>query len=663
MGICGNKQKDEILSISSFFKDSIKNMKNTPHKSDFFYFTEKLLNFRFYIKLYNDNEKSTRLITKQIGPNEKNILKVIKAIDQIEGRELHFFSLNSLSFLSPESHNFHNNITNKIINNNNLKNNSENSNIKNITNNDLRYNLSHSFKKLCRYKKQKINKILIIGPPNNIRWLIWYSMAKNKYFEIEKKIGIKNSNIFNYLINSNLNPEIEKKIKNDLPNTLPNIKYFKNPNWIKSLFNLLKAYSIYDKEIGYKNGMNNIAANILIVSDCNEIESFRFLRFLYSNYYGLSFRDFFKENSSKLNFYSFLIMELIKERIYPIYEIISKFQIDNELWLNKWIINLFEVLFDFCIIIRLYDCMITFGINFLINFTLGLLKYYQDNIINFKDKSSFLNFFSRKIQFKNDNDILIYRERIIKLSLNFNISQETIIRILNNYNQEMKMKNNINLIYEINQNNNENNNEVEIMKLIEKKINNSKVNLIFDLNTDNNNIKDNRLKNKNDHNNDIINNYNENNENKSFNSDEEINTSKKKRILNEYVLFSDISNSIEDDNKFNLNQKEHFNFDIDKENNTYRSEFFYNNDNKYINKGMIEKNEEEIEEEQLKEVINKKLIKNEIEESIKEINKYNENQIIKNEIKDNKIKLEYEKEKVESDEDSIIPIDTLSNAQ
>ncbi len=594
MGICGNKQKDEILSISSFFKDSIKNMKNTPHKSDFFYFTEKLLNFRFYIKLYNDNEKSTRLITKQIGPNEKNILKVIKAIDQIEGRELHFFSLNSLSFLSPESHNFHNNITNKIINNNNLKNNSENSNIKNITNNDLRYNLSHSFKKLCRYKKQKINKILIIGPPNNIRWLIWYSMAKNKYFEIENKIGIKNSNIFNYLINSKLNPEIEKKIKNDLSNTLPNIKHFKKPNWIKSLFNLLKAYSIYDKEIGYKNGMNNIAANILIVSDCNEIESFRFLRFLYSNYYGLSFRDFFKENSSKLNFYSFLILELIKERIYPIYEIISKFQFENELWLNKWIINLFEVLFDFCVIIRLYDCMITLGINFLINFTLGLLKYYQNNIIKFKDKSAFLNFFSRKIKFKNDNDILIYRERLIKLSLDFNISHETIIRILNNYNQEMKMKNNINLIYKINQNNNENNNEVEIMKLIEKKINNSKVNLIFDLNTDNNNIKDNRLKNKNAHNNDIINNYNENNENKSFNSDEEINTSKKKRILNEYVLFSDISNSIEDDNKFNLNQKEHFNFDIDKENNTYRSEFFYNNDNKYINKGMIEKNEEEI---------------------------------------------------------------------
>ena len=675
MGICGNKQKDETLSISSIFKDSIKNMKNTPNKSDFFYFTEKILNFRFYIKLYNDNEKSTRLITKQIGPNEKNIFKVIKAIDQIEGRELHYFSLNSLSFLSPESNNFHINNINKINNHNNLKNSSENTNIKNISNNELRYSLIHSFKKLCRYKKQKVNKILLIGPPNNIRWVIWYSMAKNKYFEIENKIGIKNSNIFNYLINSKLNPEIEKKIKNDLFNTLPNIKHFKKPNWIKSLFNLLKAYSIYDKEIGYKNGMNNIAANILIVSDCNEIESFQFLRFFYSNYYGLSFRDFFKENSSKLNFYSFLILELIKERIYPIYEIISKFQIENDLWLNKWIINLFEVLFDFCVIIRLYDCMISLGINFLINFTLGLLKYYQNNIIKFKDKSAFLNFFSRKIKFKNDKDILIYRERLIKLSLDFNISHETIIRILNNYNQEMKLKNTNNLIYEIEQNKNENNNEVEMMKFIEKEINGSKVNFIFDDNTEKNNIKNNRFKNKNYNYSDIFNNNNKYNEKKSFISDEEINTSKKKRILNENMLFNDNSNTIEDDNKFTLNQNEHFNFDIDKENNTYRNEIFDNNNNKNINKGMILKDEEdendskkvnqfdekEIEEEQLEEIIHKKMLKEEIEDSIKKINKKNENQIIKDEIKVNIIKLKDEKEKEESDEDSIIPIDTSSN--
>ena len=687
MGICGNKQKEETLSISSVFKDSIKNMKNTPQKSEFFYFTEKILNFRFYIKLYNDNEKSTRLITKQIGRNEKNIFKVIKAIDQIEERELYYFSLNSLSLQSPESNNiFH-------INHNNLKNNSENTNIKNISNDDLRVSLINSFKILCKYKKRKINKILLIGPPNNIRWLMWYSYSKNKYFQIENKIDINNSQIYNYLINSNLNPEIEKKINNDLINTLPNVKYFKNPNWIKSLFNLLKAYSIYDKEIGYKNGMNNIAANILIVSDCNEIESFQFLRFFYSNYYGLSFRDFFKENSPKLHFYSYLIMELIKQRISPIYETISKLQIDNELWLNKLIISIFEVLFDFCIIIRLYDCMISLGINFLINFILALLKNYQNKIINFKDKSSFLHFFSKKIKFKNDNDILIYRERIIKLSLGFNISQETIKIILNNYNNEMKLKNNNDLIYEIIQNKNDKNFEVEMMNFIDKEINGSKEKLMYDENTENNKVKikknkNNGFQNKNDNNDE-----NENNENNNFNDYEEINTNKKKKTLNELILFNTISNDIEDENKISLNQNESFNFDIDKENNTYRNKLFDNNNDNKIIKGTFVKNdenenknqfeEEEIEETQLNEIINKKWKKNEIENKIKEVNKENGIQIQKDEIKYNQIKVENEKEnekeekkekekkkdkekekeKEESDEDSIIPIDISSNEQ
>jgi len=59
------------------------------------------------------------------------------------------------------------------------------------------------------------------------------------------------------------------------------------------------------------------------------------------------------------------------------------------------------------------------------------------------------------------------------------------------------------------------------------------------------------------------------------------------------MLFNDNSNTIEDDNKFTLNQNEHFNFDIDKENNTYRNEIFDNNIDKNINKGMILKDEED----------------------------------------------------------------------
>ena len=96
MGSCASKNKNRdnvLLSINSLF-----NIKNKPngvngsksvrepcYTSDFYFFIEWIFSFRFYIKLYNDDQ-NTRLITMVNGPNDRNIIKVIKAIDQIDGK-------------------------------------------------------------------------------------------------------------------------------------------------------------------------------------------------------------------------------------------------------------------------------------------------------------------------------------------------------------------------------------------------------------------------------------------------------------------------------------------------------------------------------------------------------------------------------------------------
>ncbi len=672
MGVCSSKEKNDSLSISSYFKGSTKNNNINTQKSDFFNFTEWILGFQFYIKLQNDNGRITKLITKHLGSNEKNIFKVIKAIDQLEGKEFHEFT-NSLSLQSSKRSNntkFYSNNNNININrtginlNDNMKN-SENSNIKVINNNDLRLILSNFIDRLCTNKIKKIQKILLIGPPNNIRWLIWLSIAKNKFFEIESLTGVNNSQIYNNLINYSPNPEIDKQIREDLKNTLPNIKYFKNQNWLNSLYNILKVFSIYDKKIGYKKGMNDIVGNILIVSDCNEVESFQFLRYLFSNYYGLAIREFFKDDSIRFNFYSFLINELIRERIFPIYEIISKLQIEKEMWLDKWIITLYGILFDFSINIRLFDCMIALGLNFLINYTLGLLKYYQNVIVQFKDRNSFLNFFERKLKFKTDNDIFIYRERIVKLALEFNISHATIKRIEDKFNLEMKMKNTNNMIYKhfqysrfsVKNNNKENNHEVDIMKSIRRSIYGSKENFELDKNDinieDENNL-NNKIKNNNNNingNKNIIKNNIKNNINSNINSN-----IKNSFINNESKNDSESENS---DNVINTNKKKDFNesFDDNEEDNqiklrkdfpniknnyfnvkTYRENIRYNNNkNKKGNEEIKNGNEsyDDIKKEDIKEEENKK-VENKEEENKKEDIIYDDNKKVENKEEENK---------------------------
>jgi len=79
MGICDSNPKSNSnhQKFVSFEDNS------QIEKNNFYNFTESLMQFKFYIKLFNDDQKSTKLITKTNGPNDKNIYYIIKSIDQL----------------------------------------------------------------------------------------------------------------------------------------------------------------------------------------------------------------------------------------------------------------------------------------------------------------------------------------------------------------------------------------------------------------------------------------------------------------------------------------------------------------------------------------------------------------------------------------------------
>jgi hypothetical protein len=177
---------------------------------------------------------------------------------------------------------------------------------------ELRTNIQTIIEKLCKRKIKKLQKLLIIGPPNNLRWLIYHSIAKINYEIIEEHVNLNFEQIYRYLLNSSfLSPNSENLINSESNQTMTEVKYFKSPNWLQSLKNVLKSLIIYNKQIDYTKEMNEIAANALIISDCNEPEVFNLLRFFYSNYYGLGLSNFYINNSSKLKYYIFFISELI----------------------------------------------------------------------------------------------------------------------------------------------------------------------------------------------------------------------------------------------------------------------------------------------------------------------------------------------------------------
>ena len=546
MGVCSTKDGNNEENSLQYLLNNIQSNQNNSNnaiKSDFYYFTEFVLKFHFYIKLFNDDQKDTRILTKINGPNDKNIFKVIKAIDQIYDKELHDFTLYSLSIqvskdsaLSPKKLDY-------------LGNTSANSN---VSLNELKSNVQNLFDKLCKYKLNKFNKILLEGPPNNLRWIMWNAIANTKYFDIQTKIGVTCKQIYDDLLCSEFyDINVEKYIQADLSRTMSYIKYFKSSNWAQSLYNVLKVLVLYDEKLSYCIGMNEIAAIFLIISDCNELETFNVLRYIYSSNYGLGLREFYIDNFPKLNYYIYIILEILKERYPHIYKIKHDNKIDNELWIQIWLQQLYSNLLDISITTRLWDCLIAQGSKFIINISLAYIKLYENEIIKCNSVESFLEIFKKKIKFKNDQERSIFRERLIKNSIDINISSKTYSRLTNQYkeiyhnislnknksinnniiNNEDIINTNIHLSSYTNLNNNTYNDlmeifkprnkvdnyEIDIMKKIYKKYQSFKDTKFIEIN----NNKDENQINSNDNNN-LINNQNISSQNKNDNNTDQI---------------------------------------------------------------------------------------------------------------------------------------------
>ncbi|CAJ0627043.1 843_t:CDS:10 [Entrophospora sp. SA101] len=99
------------------------------------------------------------------------------------------------------------------------------------------------YENVSRTQSQQLSKAIQKGIPRALRGMIWQLMSKSKDVELESKYAqlLKQSS-----------PH-EKMIIKDLNRTFPKHEFFQDKDGAgqEGLFNIVKAYSIYDPEVGY----------------------------------------------------------------------------------------------------------------------------------------------------------------------------------------------------------------------------------------------------------------------------------------------------------------------------------------------------------------------------------------------------------------------------
>lgn len=114
------------------------------------------------------------------------------------------------------------------------------------------------FDKVNKTEHSKFRSLLSIGIPSSLRGLLWQifcdsknnsELIENEYRELLEKPS----------------PQHEKLIKRDLSRTFPTLDYFKDSDGEgqQMLFNVIKAYSLFDTHVGYCQGLHFVVGVLL----------------------------------------------------------------------------------------------------------------------------------------------------------------------------------------------------------------------------------------------------------------------------------------------------------------------------------------------------------------------------------------------------------------
>ena len=274
--------------------------------------------------------------------------------------------------------------------------------------------------------KSKFLERISKGPPDSFRWISWC---------IINEIPLdRDMNIYKYYITKDLEKDNKDAIIRDIERTFSdkNINYKELREKETSLYNILKAFWNLDKEVGYCQGMNLIVGFLLLVSEGNELDTFYQLVSNFSSTfkkrkkYNYSFRGLFSEEFPLLYFLNFIFDILLEENIPEVKKHLDEMGITYDLWIGQWFQTLFTIILPMNWCKRVWDCIYSDSIYFLVKFGIAFTRLIKDEILKNTEEIDIINFFkdlqkfslcpeNKFLEEKSDINSLILKANKIKL--------------------------------------------------------------------------------------------------------------------------------------------------------------------------------------------------------------------------------------------------------
>ncbi|XP_011487613.1 TBC1 domain family member 4 isoform X4 [Oryzias latipes] len=175
----------------------------------------------------------------------------------------------------------------------------------------------------------------------------------------------------------------------DLGRTFPTHQYFSAQLGAGqlSLYNLLKAYSLLDTEVGYCQGISFVAGVLLL--HMSEDQAFDMLKFLM---YDLGIRRQYRPDMVSLQIQMYQLSRLLHDYHRDLYSHFEEHDICPSLYAAPWFLTLFASQFPLGFVSRIFDFVFVQGTEVIFKVALCLLGSHEKEIIECDSFESIVDF-------------------------------------------------------------------------------------------------------------------------------------------------------------------------------------------------------------------------------------------------------------------------------
>ncbi|KAG0322061.1 GTPase-activating protein [Podila horticola] len=228
--------------------------------------------------------------------------------------------------------------------------------------------LMHDYNGVVKKNPKQLTTMIQKGVPSALRGSIWQSLAKSKDAQLEATYAelLKSTSTH------------EKQISRDMSRTFPNHEYFQTEGpGQEALFNVVKAYSLYDPEVGYCQGLSFVVGPLLL--NMPDEEAFCLLVRMMNSY---EMRGHYTPEMNMLQLRLYQFEQLMEETVPLVFKHLRNQGIRSTMYASQWFMTLFAYKFPLELVFRVYDIIFVEGVESLLRFAIALLKTSHDKILS-----------------------------------------------------------------------------------------------------------------------------------------------------------------------------------------------------------------------------------------------------------------------------------------